>query len=143
MGNQIIKQPDGRLAVFSSFTDTFVLMDATPDEVVEWFGERAAEAERDRTRAVLSHVLADNPRAAYFQFARTWEEACQMNQEHGGDLTYGDTPPSCLHPGRDLSVDDQGWFWKCRDCGHRAGPFQGQRAADEDWHRVTGAMRQS
>lgn len=88
MGHQIIKQPDGRLAVFSGFTDTFVLMDATPTEVVDWFGESAAEAERERTRTVLGHVLADNPRAAYFQFARTWEEACQLNQDHGGDLTY-------------------------------------------------------
>ncbi|NUS82767.1 MAG: hypothetical protein HOY75_08435 [Streptomyces sp.] len=90
MGNQIIKQPDGLLAVFSTFTDTFVLMDATPDEIVYWFGERAAEAERRRTQTVLDHVLADNPRAAYFQFAHTWEEACQTNQEHGGDLTYTD-----------------------------------------------------
>lgn len=90
MGHQIIKQPDGRLAVLSSFTDTFVLMDATPDEVVEWFGQRAAEAEQDRTRTILGHVLADNPRAAYFQFARSWEEACQLNQDHGGDLIYTD-----------------------------------------------------
>ena len=56
MGHQILKQPDGRLAVFSSFTDT--------------------------------------SRAAYFQFAHTWEEACQLNQGHGGDLTYtGDATP--------------------------------------------------
>lgn len=88
MGHQILKQPDGRLAVFSSFTDTFVLMDADPDEIVDWFAEQAAETERERTRTVLGHVLADNPRAAYFQFAHTWEEACQLNQDHGGDLTY-------------------------------------------------------
>lgn len=90
MGHQIIKQPDGRLAVLSSFTDTFVLMDATPDEIVDWFAEQAAARERERTRSVLAHVLADNPRAAYFQFAHTWDEACQLNQEHGGDLIYGE-----------------------------------------------------
>jgi hypothetical protein len=89
VGHQVIKQPDGRLAVFSSFTDTFVVMDATPDEVVEWFVERQAEAERRRVRAILDHVMADNSRAAYFQFARTWDEACRLNQEHGGDLAYG------------------------------------------------------
>ena len=94
MGHQILKQPDGRLAVFSSFTDTFVVMDATPDEIVDWFAEQAAERERERTQAALHHVLADNPRAAYFQFAHTWEEACQLNQGHGGDLTYtGDATP--------------------------------------------------
>lgn len=88
MGHQILKQPDGRLAVFSSFTDTFVLMDATEGEVVDWFAERAAERERERTRAVLGHVFAGNPRAAYFQFTLTWEEAVQTNQKRGGDLTY-------------------------------------------------------
>ncbi|MEV8248047.1 hypothetical protein AB0R01_30390 [Streptomyces rochei] len=91
MGHQIIKQPDGRLAVFSSFTDTFVVMDATPDEIVKWFGDRAAESERDRTRTVLNHVLADNPRAAYAQFAHTWDEARRLNEDHGGDLHY--VPP--------------------------------------------------
>lgn len=88
MGHQILKQPDGRLAVFSSFTDTFVLMDATEGEVVDWFAEQAAERERERTRAVLGHVLANNPQAAYFQFTLTWEEAVQTNQKHGGDLTF-------------------------------------------------------
>ncbi|GAX57355.1 hypothetical protein [Streptomyces olivochromogenes] len=86
MGQQIIKQPDGLLAVFSSITDTFILMDATPDEIVEWRAEQAAHSERERTRRELGHVLADDPRAAYFQFARTWEEVCEMNREHGGDL---------------------------------------------------------
>jgi hypothetical protein len=86
MGQQIIKQPDGRLAVFSSITDTFIVTDATPDEIVEWRAEQAAEAERERTRRELRHVLADDPRSAYFQFARTWEEASRLNREHGGDL---------------------------------------------------------
>jgi hypothetical protein len=41
MGNQIIKQPDGRYAVFSTETGTVVLRDANEDEVVEWFEEQA------------------------------------------------------------------------------------------------------
>jgi hypothetical protein len=30
VGQQIIKQPDGRLAVFSSIVDAFIVVDATP-----------------------------------------------------------------------------------------------------------------
>lgn len=85
MGQQIIKQPDGRLAVFSSVTDSFIVVDAAPDELVEWRAEEAAEKAREQTRRELEHVLADNPRAVYFQFAKTWEEAAEMDREHGGD----------------------------------------------------------
>lgn len=40
----------------------------------------------------------------------------------------------CPAAGRDLTIKESGWFWECRDCGRRGGPFPGQRAADEDWH---------
>jgi hypothetical protein len=86
MGQQIIQQPDGKLAVFSSVTDTFIVVDATPEELVEWRAEEAAEAARERTRAELEKVLAGDSGAPYHQFAMTWEEAAQLNREHGGDL---------------------------------------------------------
>lgn len=85
MGQQIIKQPDGRLAVFSSITDTFIIVDATPEEIVEWRAEQAAAKERERTQRELDAVLANDPRRVYFQFTRTWEEAAQTNREHGGE----------------------------------------------------------
>lgn len=86
MGQQVIKQPDGRLAVFSSITDTFIVVDATPEEIIEWRAEDAAERARERTRIELDKVLSGDARAAYFQFALTWEEASEMNRDHGGDL---------------------------------------------------------
>ncbi|NED75377.1 hypothetical protein G3I51_24240 [Streptomyces sp. SID9944] len=87
MGQQIIKQPDGRLAVFSSITDTFIVVDATPEEIIEWRAEEAAQAARESTRRELRHVLADNPHGAYYQFARTWEEASRRDREHASDRT--------------------------------------------------------
>ncbi|WP_330328214.1 hypothetical protein [Streptomyces pseudovenezuelae] len=86
MGQQIIQQPDGRLAVFSTITDTFILMDATPEEILNWRAEKAAEAERERTAQELTDVLAGQPEAVYYRLAHTWEEACVLNEEHGGDL---------------------------------------------------------
>ncbi|NUS22692.1 MAG: hypothetical protein HOV92_00485 [Streptomyces sp.] len=82
MGQQIIKQPDGRLAVFSSVVDAFIVVDATPEEILDWRAEQAAADARRFTQRELDAVLADDPRRVYFQFARTWEEASEMDRQN-------------------------------------------------------------
>ena len=62
MGYQVIKQPDGMLAIFSSFTDTWAVCDATAEEVVEWFVEDAVERARWNAQRVVGHVVNDEPR---------------------------------------------------------------------------------
>lgn len=47
MGAQIIQQPNGLFAVFSTDTDTIVVIDATEDEVLAYF---VALAVQDTTR---------------------------------------------------------------------------------------------
>ena len=86
MGQQIIQQPDGKLAVFSTVVDAFIVVDATPEEIVEWRAEEAAERAREQARRELDKVLAGDSRAAYFQFAMTWEEAAEKDRENGGEL---------------------------------------------------------
>ena len=85
MGQQIIKQPNGLYAVFSTNTDTITVWDATEDELVEHFTEQAAEDARQAVRRKLRHVAADEPRKAYHQFAMTWDEALVHDREHGGE----------------------------------------------------------
>ncbi|KFG02578.1 hypothetical protein IQ62_01140 [Streptomyces scabiei] len=94
MGQQIIKQPDGRLAVFSTVVDAFIVVDATPEEILDWRAEEAAKDARRDTQRQLDHVLADEPDRSYFQFALTWEEALTKHREHGGssDLPVGEQP---------------------------------------------------
>jgi hypothetical protein len=79
MGQQIIQQPDGRLAVFSSVVDAFVVVDATPEELIEWRAEEAAKQARENTRAEIDRVLSGEPRP-YCQFTLTWEEAERMDR---------------------------------------------------------------
>ncbi|MEI5032355.1 hypothetical protein RB201_03930 [Streptomyces sp. S1A(2023)] len=86
MGQQIITQPDGRLAVFSSITDTFIVVDAAPDELVEWRAEEAAEQARERTRRELDKVLSGDSESVYHRRALSWEDAARMDREHGGEL---------------------------------------------------------
>jgi hypothetical protein len=82
MGQQIIRQPDGKLAVFSSVVDAFVFVDATPEEIIEWRAETAAEDARRATRAELARVLDDGNPRPYYQFTLTWEEAAEMDRKN-------------------------------------------------------------
>ena len=86
MGQQIIKQPDGLFAVFSSITDTFTFVDGTAEEVVEFFAEQAARDARRKVGHLVRLVAADQAREAYFQFAMTWDAALRLDREHGGEV---------------------------------------------------------
>lgn len=74
MGQQIIEQPDGRLCVWSTVTDSIIIT-ATPDELLEHYAEQAAADARRRTRKVIDLVLAGLARKAYFQFTMTYDQA--------------------------------------------------------------------
>lgn len=83
MGHQIIKQPDGKLAVFSSSTDSWIIVNATQAELEDYYAERAAEDARSSTRKIVEHVLAGHPTRVYYQFAMTVEEADELAAENG------------------------------------------------------------
>lgn len=82
MGEQVVVQPDGRLAVFSSVEDQILVWDATEDEVIERAAENAAEYARVTTRMHVENVRAGRiPRP----FGMTWERALAADEAHGGD----------------------------------------------------------
>ncbi|HEY5986679.1 MAG TPA: hypothetical protein VIV12_09915 [Streptosporangiaceae bacterium] len=83
MGQQIIRQPDGYYAVFSSITDTIIMWDASAEEVVEWFTEQATEDTRRKVNQLIEKVAAGE--RAYYQFTMTWNEALAKDERHGGD----------------------------------------------------------
>lgn len=85
MGYQVIRQPDGHFAVYSSTTDTIAVWNATADQVVDWFVDRAVERARREAGRIVGHVATGEPRKAYYQFVMTWDEALQSDREHGGE----------------------------------------------------------
>jgi hypothetical protein len=94
MGHQVIRQPDGKLAVFSSFSGEWIRWDNSPEELVEWYAERAAEDARRSARQTVDAVLAGNPREVYCQFTMTFEEANAESGENGGMVLPGAVPGS-------------------------------------------------
>lgn len=85
MTYQVIRQPSGDLAIFSTYTDTIVMWDATRDDITGFFVNLAASRANRETEHILDRVLADDPGAVYHQFAKTWTEALEMDREHGGE----------------------------------------------------------
>jgi hypothetical protein len=82
MGHQIIKQPDGRLAVFSSVVDAFVVLDATQQELVDWYAEEAARDARERTQRLLEKLDTLGSQEVYGRRALTWDQAAKLHAEH-------------------------------------------------------------
>lgn len=82
MGHQIIRQPDGKLAVFSTGTDSWILYDATAEELLDHYAERAAQRAREDTQRAIDAVTSGEPRRVYYQFVMTFEEADRLNDEH-------------------------------------------------------------
>ena len=82
MAYQIIEQPDGHLAIFSSVVDGWVAWNGTDEEVIEFFVQQAADRARKDAAEKIALVRDRSP-LAYFQFALTFEDADRIHREHG------------------------------------------------------------
>jgi hypothetical protein len=85
MGWQVIKQPDGRLGIFSSVVDDWIYVDCTPEEAVQVFVDQAAEDTRRAVQRIVDFVVAGEPTKAYYQFAMSYKEACELARERGDE----------------------------------------------------------
>lgn len=84
MGRQIVKQPNGLYAQWSSVVDDFTLIDATKADMIADF----VEAETARIHAQVSKVIEtlESGGKPYNQFTMTWEECLSSIREvHGND----------------------------------------------------------
>lgn len=73
MGHQIIKQPDGLYAIFSSVVDDFIWTNCTPEDIIEIRTKEAVKAIRED---VLNDVAAlDKGEKPYYQFTMSFDEA--------------------------------------------------------------------
>jgi hypothetical protein len=90
MGSAYIRQPNGKIARFSSFTDTFTHYDLTEDEVRANIVQEAVELALRDAEAVLKKVRKHGTSAIYRPFDLSFEAALKKHKEHGGeDFDYG------------------------------------------------------
>ena len=73
MGSQIIKQPNGKYAIFSSIVDDIVFYEATEKDIVKYFVDREVERITQHVRETIESL--DKGGKPSFQFTMTWEEA--------------------------------------------------------------------
>lgn len=73
MGHQIIKQPNGNYVLWSTIVDDFIMLDATPADIVKL----KVEEFKERTELEVKRKVEQLERGekAYYQFTITWEEA--------------------------------------------------------------------
>ncbi|GAB3251242.1 hypothetical protein [Kineosporia babensis] len=84
MGRQIIQQPDGLYAIFSTSADAFIRWDGTREEITQFFADEAANDARRSVERLFDSIDEGGPRRAYHQFALTWDEALDLDHQTGG-----------------------------------------------------------
>jgi len=72
MGHQIIKQPNGKYAVWSSVVDHFVMINATPEDIIE-------------DRVLDSREIDKLEKGEDFFFGKSWEEAIETIKDIHGE----------------------------------------------------------
>ncbi len=84
MGYQIIKQPNGKFAVWSTIVDNFIMFDADAKEIID---DRIEKCTQDIIKEVTQTILELNEgRKPYYQFAKSWKEARNIIKEVHGNL---------------------------------------------------------
>ncbi len=78
MGQQIIKQPDGKYCRYSTYVDSFVITDATAREIIDDARTRAADDAEEQIKKALTD--ADEGKSGGFRL--TWDEAVDNHNQH-------------------------------------------------------------
>jgi hypothetical protein len=85
MGHQIIKQPNGKYCVFSTVVDNVILKDATRQELMEYYGDKAKREAMRSTWKTIQDI--EDGKRPYAQFTKTYDEMMEWIKE-----VHGTTP---------------------------------------------------
>jgi len=84
MGQQIIKQPNGKYCLFSSIVDTVTYYNMTKEEIVEVWTENARKEFEQKVNDITEKL--DKGKNPYFQFTLDYESMLQTILEiHNAD----------------------------------------------------------
>ena len=82
MGQQIIKQPNGKYALFSSIVNDFIMIEADPQDIIdEWVRQYKLDMEKSVAEIVTALKKNEKP---YGEFTMPFDEAVKtVKQCHG------------------------------------------------------------
>lgn len=108
MGHQIVKQPDGRLAIFSDGNDggCWIRWDMTVVEVGDYYAGRAADSARESALRTARLVSQDKASEAYYQFTETFDKLNATSKYNGHTVLDGPVSQKRLD---DLAAMDAEW----------------------------------
>lgn len=85
MAQQIIRQPNGKFAIFSSISDTLVAIDLTVEELKElWISEAKREAVRHVDHITEALAKGETP---YMGWSITYAEAVETHMRFADNST--------------------------------------------------------
>lgn len=83
MGQQIIKQPNGKYCLFSSVVDSVTYYNMSAEEIVDvWTEDARKEYERKVKEITEQLEVGGKP---YYQFTKTYEECIETIKEVHGE----------------------------------------------------------
>lgn len=95
MSWQIIKQPNKKYCVYSTVVDHFVVVDATEEELKDFYKEERGRQCIHAVEEVLKKI--DDDILSYFQFTMSFEEAIQnIKDQHGEFKLEFENSPTML-----------------------------------------------
>lgn len=78
MARQIIKQPNGLYAEYSTIVDAFIMADATAEQIIQNARQEAADRAERQCKEAIERADAGMTRG----FGLTWEEALIKHNQH-------------------------------------------------------------
>jgi hypothetical protein len=86
MGRQIIKQPNGLYAVWSTIIDNFVYINEDRGELIKSLTDEAINEIKEKTKEKVNKTIdeLESGKKPYYQFTMTWKEAIKtIKNIHG------------------------------------------------------------
>lgn len=88
MGQFIIKQPDGKLAVFDTRANQMTAWDCDEDEIIGYFVDDAKRAAERETKPRIERALETGTSGLGSYRTLKWEQAVAANKEAGYDAPW-------------------------------------------------------
>ena len=140
MGHQIVKQPNGLYALWSSIVDTFILLDATPEDIIQDWNVR----DEKQNRAAADRIIAQLERgeAPYYQFTKSWDACIRWITQQGEHLDTLEIVDNLLSKEEAQGRLQRQAKNKCYDLWlhvptGRAIPEKPKDAKEGEWRRIT------